>query len=57
MDDTLPLHGRGVGDEGLGLLGLTGRKCDNVATLKSNCELFAFGGPRNYQKDTQSVIS
>ena len=57
MDDTLPLHGRGVSDEGLGLLGLTGRKGDNVATLKSNCELFAFGGPRNYQKDTQSVIS
>ena len=47
MDDTLPLHGRGVSDKGLGLLGLTGRKGDNVAALKSNGELFAFGGPRN----------
>lgn len=56
MDDTLPLHGRGVSDEGLGLLGLTGRKGDNVTALKSNGELFALGGPRNYQKGTQCEI-
>ena len=52
MDDTLPLHGSGASDKGLGLLGLTGRKGDNVAALKSNGELFAFGGPRNYIKGT-----
>jgi hypothetical protein len=57
VDDTLPLHGRGASDKGLGLLGLTGRKGDNVAALKSNGELFALGGPRNYQTDTQKEIS
>jgi len=53
MYDALPLHGGGTSDEGFGLLGLTGRKGDDIATLKGKGELFAFGGPRNYGADTQ----
>jgi hypothetical protein len=50
MYDALALHGRGTNDKRLGLLGLGGGKGDDIATLKGNGKLFAFGGPRNYRR-------
>ena len=53
MYNALPLHRRGASDKGLGLLGVGGRKRDNITTLKGNGKLLALGGPRNYETDNE----
>ena len=53
MYNALALHRRGASDKGLGLVGLTGRKRDNITALKGNGKLLALGGPRNYETDDE----